>query len=236
MSDNKAGGAVRKRQKIQDSSKQMFMWVAGMSAVIGLALVVSWFVWNQITFKTKVVSEKNKTVKILQANNQAAPILRDNIRVLETNEALSKAKANEDQRALQVVLDALPADGNSLALGASLQHRLTAGISGMRIEMLSVAPAAEELSADAEYTGSGAVGGEEGEGAVSHINFTVTVSSREAKSLDEFLKRLERSIRVIDVERLAMDRSANQYSMTLTAHGYYQPAKQISLGSKVVKP
>lgn len=228
-------GAVRKRQKIQDSSKQMFLWVAGMSAAVGIALVVSWFLWNQIAFKTKVVSAKNDTVRTLRANNQVAPQLRDNIRVLETNTALAEAKAQDDQRALQVILDALPADANSLALGASLQNRLARNISGLTIESLTVAPTSEEQWQAEDSTA--AIPADEGlDAAQSRIQVTLTATSRDATALNEFLQRLERSIRVIDIERLTMERSTSEYTLNVVAHGYYQPAREITLKTEVVQP
>lgn len=234
-SDQPKGGAVRKRQKIQDSAKQMFIWVAGMSAVIGAALVVSWFLWNQIAFKTKVIGAKHDTIAILKANNEAAPRLRENIRVLETNTSLADAKADDDQRALQVVLDALPADGNSLALGASLQYRLARGISGLEIESLSVAPSSSEV-AMVDDLGAPPVEVEDGTVTQELIELRMQVTSRDANGLNELLRRLERSIRVVDVERLTMDRSEREYSMTIIAHGYYQPGRTLELGSKVVNP
>ena len=97
-------GAVKKRQQIQDSSKTMFLWVAGMSVVVGFALVVSWFLWQQIAYKTKVVSVKNETVQILKDNNEAAETLRENMRVRETNTALNEAKADDDDNALQILM------------------------------------------------------------------------------------------------------------------------------------
>lgn len=225
--------AVRKRQQIQDSAKQMFIWVAAMSAVVGAALVVSWFLWNQIMFRASVISEKNSTIQVLVANNEAVPELRDNLAVLETNTALADSKADDDQRSLQVVLDALPADANSLALGASLQQRLASNVSGLTVESLVVTPTIDE-QAGGEDASFMVADGESAEGMQIEVRMSVTASG--ADSLDELLKRLERSIRVIDVNSLTMDRSQERYSMTLNVHGYYQPAKQVQLGSKVVRP
>lgn len=211
--------AIRKRQKIQDSNKAMFAWVAGMSAVVGLCLVLSWFLWEQITFKQEVINAKNQTVKVLKDNNQAIPELRDTLRVYETNSALNSVKANEDDKALQVILDALPAEGNSLALGASLQEKLADGINGLNVETLSVEPAPEEVS---DVSGVADEGG-------SQVNFRLEVTSSNVNSLRDLLQRFERSIRVIDIDNLQLDRSENNYTLTITAHAYYEPARVIEL-------
>lgn len=213
--------AIRKRQKIQDSNKMLFAWVAGMSAVVGVCLVLSWFLWEQITFKGQIIDAKSKTADTLKANNQAIPELRDNIRVLETNSDLNSSKANEDDKALQVVLDALPAEGNSLALGASLQRRLASGISGLNIESLSVEPSADESGTTLPASDS-----------TEQIKFQLKVTSSRVDSLRELLQRFERSIRVIDIDNMKLERSDDSYTLTITAHAYYQPARVIELEEK----
>ena len=218
-------GAVKKRQQIQDSSKTMFLWVAGMSVVVGFALVVSWFLWQQIAYKTKVVSVKNETVQILKDNNEAAETLRENMRVRETNTALNEAKADDDDNALQVILDALPSDANSLALGASIQRELADGVSGLSIESLTVTPANDE-----QAEGS-SVSSDAGEG---EISFRLEVTASRIDAHKELLERFERSIRVIDIDNLQFERNSDTYTMTLDAHGYFQPAKVIELREEKV--
>lgn len=229
---DKKQGAVRKRQQIKESSKSMFLWVAGMSVVVGFALVISWFLWQQIAFKTKVVDEKNDTVATLRQNTEAAEELRDNIRVLETNTALNDAKADDDDKALQVILDALPSDANSLALGASLQQVLSNGVSGLSVETLTVTPAFSEQEERTDSTASSTTTGEtEGE-----IKFRMVVNSKNINAHRELLERFQRSIRVIDIDNLRLERNQDSYTMTLDAHAYFLPAKQIELTDKVVKP
>ncbi len=222
----KKAGAVKKRQQIEDSSKTMFLWVAGMSVLVGFALVVSWFLWQQITFKTTVVSAKNDTAGVLRDNIEAAETLRENIRVLETNTALNSAKADDDDNALQVVLDALPSDGNSLALGASLQRELARGVNGLSIESLNISPSATEQSEDDTSEVS-----EENE-----IRFRMVATSSNINAHRDLLERFERSIRVIDIDSLRLERAQDTYTMTLEAHGYYQPARSIDLTEKTVRP
>ncbi|HTK39365.1 MAG TPA: GspMb/PilO family protein [Patescibacteria group bacterium] len=208
--------AVHKRQKIQDSNKAMFIWVAAASVVVGFAAVVSWFLWQQTAFKMKIASEKEATVSTLKANNESVSKLRDDIRVLQTNANLQAAKTTDDDNAVQVVLDALPADGNPLALGASLQQKLIAGIPNLKLESLRVDPI--DASASGENT----------------ISFTITVSSSDPNTLKELLSRFERSIRVIDIDTLQVQRSDTKYTLNINAHAYYQPAKTITLEDKAL--
>ena len=221
---------THKRQKIQDSSHSMFIWIASMAVVVGFCGVVAWFVFEQAAFKIKVVGKKNETVKTLRANNEAVQKLKENIRVLETNAALGSAKMNEGENALQVVLDALPAEPNALALGGSLQERLIKGINGLRLESLSVDPTSVGLTSGStsESTKSAS--------SSNTITFSLRVSSSDVNALSEMLTRFERSIRVIDIDSLVLERSEQLYTMTIKAHAYYEPAKIIQLEDKVVKP
>jgi hypothetical protein len=216
MTDQAPG---KKRELIAESSKMMFVWVACMSAVVGICLVVSYFLWQQLGFRTNVVNEKNRTVDTLRHNNDVVDKLKENIRVLDTNAALNSAKADSDEKALQVILDALPADNNATALGASLQQKLFADVSGLTVDSLSVGHVDGEVSED---TGSTTIG------------FTAAVSATDLNTFKELLQRFERSIRVIDIDEMAVTSNDKGYSMTLTAHAYYEPAKVVELKDKVV--
>lgn len=207
--------AMRKRQVIANSNRIMFIWVAMMSAIVGICVVVGYFLLQQIFYQTEVVSKLNETASTLSDDNQNAQVLIDNVRVLETNEALNSVKAQEDEKALQVVLDALPADANTLALGASLQQKLLVGIDGLVIDSLSVS-ALDTATNDGE------------------LPFTLTVRASGASALKELLGRFERSIRVIDIDSFSLEKSEVDYTMTIQAHAYYQPAKQVELTEEVV--
>lgn len=52
---SKKDAAIHKRQQIEQSSRVMFLWVAGASVIVGFALVISWFLVQQIIFKERVL-------------------------------------------------------------------------------------------------------------------------------------------------------------------------------------
>src|SRR5690606_19885847 len=129
----------------------------------------------------------------------------------DTNEALSSVKANPDDQAIQVVLDALPSNANSFALGASLQRKLLAGISGLTIESIQVTPVAgvESLSNDAVSTdasGTVVAGGQ--------ITFQLVVSGNET-ALKTVLTNLERSIRAIDVISMRVESQGTKQLLSI---------------------
>jgi len=216
--------ALRKRQQIAQSNRTMFIWVAIASAVIGFALVTSWFLVQQIMFRQKIVNQKIDTVTKLHKNNAAVSELQKNIGVVEsTNSALSSAKANPSENSLQVILDALPAERNQLALGSSLQEKLAGGQPGVSLDALDTVGATATSSAKAV-------------GAIQIMPFAMTTSSTDPNNLHSLLKRLESSVRIINIDNLKIEQSANKTSLAIAAHAFYLPEKTIELKKITVKP
>lgn len=217
--------AIRKRTQIAKANRTMFLWIAAASVIVGAAVVVSIFLAQKLFYNEKVLGEKQTTVSTLAHNNAVVGDLENEIRALDANEALSSVKANESDQSLQVILDALPSDANSLALGASLQNKLLAGISGLTIESLQVDPVAgvETLDGGAEVSGDNA------------ITFQFVVSGSDG-ALKQVLRNLENSIRTIHVSSLKIETQASGPIMTVQAQAFYEPAKTIELQDKVVRP
>lgn len=221
---------IRKRQQITKANRTMFLWVAAASVVVGFSLVIAIFLWQKISFGEKVLAEKSKTLTTLNQDLERVPALRDNIRLLETNENLKETRLKDDDRAIQSVLDALPADANSTALGSSLQSKLLAGVNGVTLDAIKVDPVigVETIENTVEGTDAGQ----------NKINFTFTVSvaSNNPDGLRDVLLRLERSIRAINISSLTIEQQGTRLVMSAAGHAYYQPARSIELKDKVVRP
>lgn len=224
--------ALRKRQQIAKANRTMFLWVAGVSVIVGFAAVGSIFLMQKLAFNQKVINEKNNTVSVLTKNNAAVAELEENIRLLDTNEGLNSVKANPEDKALQVILEALPADANSLALGSSLQQKLIAGIDGLTLESLNVIPVAGvEVSDDSAVQDASTTTDE----TQNQITFNLAVSG-DANALKALLERFERSIRAIDITNLVLEQANGKLTMTIDGRAYYEPARTIELKDKVVRP
>lgn len=223
-----ADPALRKRQQIARANRMMFVWVAGVSVIVGIAIVLSIFLVQKLLFNEKVLSKKQDTARILTDNNKAVGKLKDNARVLNTNQDLLRARAKEEDTALQVILDALPSEPNSSALGSSLQNVLLPG-DGIQVESLTVDPIT-----GAENTAESEAGADNN----NSISFTFSVSAPSDKidGLRELLRRLERSIRAIDVHTLAIEMQGSRITLTASAVAHYEPPKSIELKTETVKP
>lgn len=225
--------ALRKRTQIANANRMMFIWIAAASALVSFAIVTSIFLGQKLVFNEKVLIEKNKTISVLEKNNKAVPDLETAVRVLDTNTDLAALKASDTDKALQVILDALPSDANSLALGASLQNKLLAGVPGLTIESLQVDP----VQGLETLTDGTVVGGSTSPAAATdnHITFSFSVSGN-ADALRQALANLERSIRTIDITNLHIENQGTSQIMTVQARAFYEPVKTVSLYNKVVKP
>lgn len=224
--------AIRKRNQIAKANRTMFLWIAVASALVGAAVVVSIFFAQQLFYNEKVLAEQQKTVDTLKHNNSVVQGLQEEIRVLDTNTDLAAVKANDSDQAIQVILDALPSEANSLALGASLQNKLLTGVQGLQpIQSLQVTPVAGVESQDTETT----VDAGEQEAVENSINFNfVVVGNQDA--LRQVLENLERSIRTIEVTSLRIENQANgNLTMTVGARAFYEPTVKLELKDKAVE-
>ena len=226
--------AMRKRTQIAKANRTMFIWVAAISVVVGFALVGSIFLAQKLFFNEKVLAEKDKTIATLKTDNNNVSALEAQVRVLDTNQALIDAKAKPTDQAIQVILDALPSDANSLALGASLQNKLLSGIDGLTLVSLQVDPVVGvETSATNPTVQNAAPIATTGD--QNQITFRFSVKGSDA-SLKEALTRLERSIRAIDILSLKIESQGSAQLMTVEARAFYEPARTVTLKDKVIKP
>lgn len=223
--------AIRKRTQISKTNRMMFVWIAISSVIVGIALVVAFSLVQQLLYNERVLAEKENTVTILKHNNSVIPELQTQVRVLDANEALRLVRASEENQAVQVILDALPSEANSPALGASLQNKLLTGINGLTIESLQVDPVqgVEILAEDASVEDASA----SGDGA-NQITFQFSLSGS-PEALKQVLTNLERSIRAIDILTLRIESQGANQLMSVQARAFYEPARVLELKDKVVK-
>jgi hypothetical protein len=229
------GVAIRKRQQIAKANRTMFLWVAGVSALVGVAIVASIFLLQKAWFNEKVLAEKGKTAATLTENNQVINDLKDEIRVLNTNEALKSSMALGESQPIQVVLDALPSDANSSALGSSLQEKFLNG-SGLTIESLNVDPVQGVESQESENVqdASQASSASTGDNQIT-FRFAVSTDVNNASAFKELLQRLERSIRAIDITMLSVETQGARLILTVDGRAFYEPAKTVELRDKTVR-
>ncbi len=227
--------AIRKRQQIAGANKTMFVWVAAISVVVGFSVVAALFLFQKLLFNEKVLAEKSKTATTLVQNNKIIDDLQSKVRVLNTNQALMNARAGTDDQPLQVVLDALPADANSTAVGSSLQEKLIPG-QGITIESFTVDTVqGVETQLDKNVQNASKGTGITGTNQIT-FHFSVSTPIANPTALKELLQRLESSIRAIDITSLSIETQAGKILLTVQGRAFYEPSKSVELKDKTVKP
>lgn len=226
--------ALRKRQQIAKANRMMFLWVAGVSVVVGIAIVAAIFLLQKALFNEKVLAEKSKTATTLTNNNKVVDELKNQIRVLNTNEALMQSMNPGESQPVQVVLDALPSEANSSAFGASLQKKFL-NTDGLQLDALNVDPVVGvEAQASTNVTSS-AASSSPGQNQIT-FRFTVSSDVNNASALQTLLAKLERSIRPINITALGIEVQGARLVLKVDGVTYYQPAKTVDLKTKTVKP
>lgn len=236
------GLALRKRTQIAKANRVMFLWVAGVSVLFGFALVGTVFLIQMLMFNERVLSEKDRTVATLKTNYDNVQELESQIRVLDTNQALISSKATSEDKAIQVILDALPSEANSLALGASIQNKLLAGIQpALAINTLQVDPVigVELLSGDSSIENASSSFST----SQNQIAFRFSVSCADQnlpqdqinKAFKQVLLNLESSIRTIDILSLKIEGQGKDSILSIQARAFYEPARVVQLRDKTVK-
>jgi len=224
--------ALRKRTQIAATNRVMFLWVAGVSIVFGFSLVGVIFLTQMAIFNEKVLHEKDVTVATLASNNANIKDLEAKVRVLDTNQALTDSKAKPEDHTVQVILDALPSEANSLALGASLQNKLLNNINNFTIDTLQVDPVigVETIVEDNAATVVAPT--------TSSSQYSIALkfsASGDENSIQQALRNLESSIRTINVDSLTIESQGTSRVLTVEGRAFYEPARVVKLKDKTVK-
>lgn len=228
---DKQGTALRKRQQISQANKTMFLWVAGASALVGIAGVVVWSLSQRLVYNEEVLGAKQTTISNLRYNNSIIDELKKNVRVRNTDSKLAALKVETENEPAEVVFDALPSAVNSTALGSSLQSNKLLGQDGVKIEALSTTPVSgiEDSSENATSTIVEATSDN-----VIEFKFTVSVGSNDVSKLTDILQRLERSVRTFTVTKVHIEKTEDKLEMSVEGYAYYQPAKKVEMQTKLV--
>jgi len=226
---DKGAPMLRKRQQIEKVGKNMFVWVACAAVILGICAVLALSLSERISYKQKVISAKSETVGRLESNIKAAKSLKQEVRVINTNQALLSTPRIDGAEPVSVILDALPSTANSSALGASLQQKLL-NVEGVTIESLTVDPIAgvedvSEESSDGMTTTDGEI----------TFKFSVSVASGQASVLQDMLRQIERSIRTINLTKVTVEETGSKITLSAEGRAYYQPAVKVELSEKTVR-
>ena len=223
---------VKKRQQIQDTNKKTFLWLAGSAIIVSMCIVALQFLVREFMFNQKIISAKSETNKTLENNIITADALRENINKLIADASLSKLKyeaPNIETTALNVIIDALPTEGDATNFANSLQA-VVLPRSGVAIKELST-------TATAESADSAAVVAPTGQATQPvTVPFSAGFTGDYAKVMAA-LSDISRVIRPIDLRVMAITASeGNELQVTVDGVTYYLPARTVEVRKETLKP
>ena len=204
-------------------------------------------------FQGKVIGEQSKSLQNMDQNIKNIDVLKKKLVALQTNDDLRNTpKINDEDNNLRAILDALPADENVAALGASLTQKIF-DVPGVSVESITPNPVSIDVNLSDKNTSETNTSATkpaqptDGKDSKNKIGFKAieVVASLTAKDvassesglskLVEVLKKMERSIRSFRITNFKFEKSKGTYTLNLTLQAFYMPEYQMALDSKTVK-
>jgi len=216
--------SVTRDDLIRKSQRTMFAVVVVASIIVGISLVGIRRLVMENIFMVRVIDQQNETLGNLRTSNRNIPALEDQIRLLQTNEALMVSRFDEEEAVLRVIPDALPSVNNEISLGTSLSERLL-DVDGITIESIRTGTSA---------TGGGISSSASGATGVNMLSvpFSFVVNGDEA-AIQAILENLEKSIRFVTVGRINVTYTG-RIEMNVQGVAYYVDETVPVLGSTTI--
>lgn len=217
-----------KRTAISRANAQMVIVVAAASFVTVFSLVASKTVLSQNAYQSRVVKAKETAHQQLSKNITAANSLvasYNDFVSADTNSigGLTKGTGDKDGDNAKIILDALPSSYDFPALASSLEKILTS----QSLKVGSITGTDDQVNQEANISSP--------DPQAVPIPFSFTVSNANYGSVQQLVSTLEASIRPIQLDSLTLTGASSSMQVTVTAHTYYQPAKNLQIKKQVVK-
>jgi hypothetical protein len=187
--------------------------------------VASHALWTQLSYQSKVITQKTKARETLQANLKARDQLArlyaafDNASTNVLGGSASGTNQNDGDNA-KIILDALPSKYDFPALATSLEKIMTSN----GLDINSITGNDDEVA----QTGSSSTTPQP-----VPMPFEISFAGN-ADQTSALFATLQNSIRPIQVQTLTITGSDASITTSITAQTYYQPEKNLNIKSEVV--
>ena len=217
-----------KRVAISKANAQMVAVVGAASFVTIFCLVAAQAVWGQNQYQARVSSAKEKANQQLLANIEAFDDLekayfkfdRAGTNVIGGN---SKGTGDKDGSNAKIILDALPGSYDFPALTSSLEKILTE----RNFEITNITGTDDQLNQGSSTSSP--------QPTAVEMPFSFSVTNANYSAVQELLATLDKSIRPIQIDSITLSGGVDDMTITVNAHTYFQPAKNLTIKKQVVK-
>lgn len=217
-----------KRLAIGKANAQMVAAVAIASFIVVFCLIASKAVFSQNRYQARVISAKQTAHKQLENNINNYSNLATSYKAFDSASTNiiggnKDGTGDNDGPNSKIILDALPDKYDFPALTSSIEKILNDN----HLQVTNIAGTDDQLNQQNNLSSATPqpVG----------MPFSFTVDNANYQSVDQLLARLQQSIRPIQIDTLDISGGQSNMTVTVTAHTYYQPAKKVSITTKVIK-
>jgi hypothetical protein len=217
-----------KHVAINKANAQMVAVVAVASFITVFCLVASKAVLSQNQYQGRVSKAKEKAHQQLQKNIKAFDSLVVSYKAFDgtsTNVIGGNASGTGDNDGSnsKLILDALPSTYDFPALTSSLEKILH----DQSLKIGSITGTDDQINQQSNSESSSP--------QPIAVPFSFTVNNANYSSVQQLIAKLQVSIRPIQVDKLTISGGANNMTLTVNGHTYFQPAKSLSITKQVVK-
>jgi hypothetical protein len=217
-----------KRTAISKANAQMVIVVAIASFITVFSLVATKTVLGQNKYQSKVIKAKETAHRQLQKNITAANSLVDSYHkfVAPATNVIGGAtngKGDKDGDNGKIILDALPSSYDFPALASSLEKILTQ--QSLRVSSITGTDDQVNQESNASSPAPQPV----------PMPFSFSVNNANYPAVQQLITTLESSIRPLRIDTVSINGGGNNMQVTITAHTFYQPAKNLKITTQVVK-
>lgn len=214
-----------KRIQIDKAKANVVIFVAAAAFITVFSLVSAKALLGKRSFVSRVVAEKEKTLKTLKSNNEAAAKLEASYKVFnETPNNLlggnPTGTGDKDGENAVLILDALPGRYDFPALSSSIEKMVNSQGSSIQ----SISGTDDEVAQSQSSDSSKPI----------EMSFDVSAKSS-PQSIFNIIDTFGKSIRPINITKLSLTASENDLSATISAKSYYQPKKTIQITTKEIR-
>lgn len=216
-----------KRISIDKTNASLIVIVSVTAFVVVFCIVATRALYSQLTYQSRVITEKKKTLKTVEEN--IAQVEQLNIAYKAFSESSTnviggnpKGTGDRDGENPRIILDALPSKYDFPALTTSLDKLVKSG----GFSLVAVNGIDDEVNQSANQSAVAPVA----------VDMPFTLESNVAPSDGKrFLELFERSIRPIQMQKLVITSQESNLKVEMTAKTYYQPEKKMNFTEEVVK-
>lgn len=221
-----------KHLQITKAQKRTLVTIGVASFLTIFSLVASNALLGQLRYQNRVMAEKKQALTNLKDNIKVATALQESYKKFtDTNENIiggnPKGNGDRDGDNAKIVLDALPSQYDFPALATSLEKLPSLSTAADKnIKVDNITGSDDEIAQSKSSTTP--------KPQPVPIPFQLGVSGSYA-SMQGFIETLQRSIRPFTIQSMSLSGNDAQMKVTIKAETYYQPQKNLSVTTKVIK-